>query len=106
MSEEHPNPNPMDDPAPQPLLMGFIVSLLLTLVTIIASAAIYFRGVWTAENTVAEETGRSHAAQVKQAQAEYLARIEWVDKDKRIVKLPIDDAIAITARELSGKPKR
>lgn len=103
MSEEHPNPNAMDDPAPQPLLLGVVVGLLLTLVTIIASAAIYFRGVWSAETRIAEEAGRIEAVQTKQHQLETLARVEWIDKGKRIVRLPIDEAIAITARELGKK---
>lgn len=103
MSEEHPNPNPMDDPAAQPLLMGFVVGILLTLVTIIASAAIYFRGVWSAETRIAEDTGRIQAAEVRTKQLETLAKVEWIDREKGVVRLPIDDAIAITARELTRK---
>ena len=40
---EHPNPNPVDDPRTQPMVLGAVLGTILVVVTIYAVMALYYR---------------------------------------------------------------
>lgn len=102
-AHEHPNPNPMDDPAASPLVLGTILGVILTLVTIVATAALYFERERKYEGRAMASSSASVAARVHAAQKTQLASgVRWVDKEKQVVGVPIDLAMQLVAREYGG----
>lgn len=101
MSDEaHPNPNVNDDPSASPLILGTILGIVLTVVTIIASAALYFREENRLIKAVVEKPGTLTVQQLHAGQQNrLLAAAGWSDKSKQTVTVSIDTAMNAILKE-------
>jgi hypothetical protein len=100
MDHDHPNPNLHDDPSASPLILGTILGIVLTFVTIVGSAALYFREEERMIKTVVQQPGKMTVQELHAAQQNKLmAAPGWVDKAKQTVTLPIDAAMKSVLKE-------
>lgn len=100
MEHEHPNPNLHDDPSAQPLILGTVLGIILTLVVIIAHAALYFREEHRLVKDVVQQPGKMT---VQELHAQQLSKLHaapgWVDQNRKAVTVPIDVAMNIVLKE-------
>ncbi|MFN0136193.1 MAG: hypothetical protein ACKVS9_08770 [Phycisphaerae bacterium] len=102
---EHPNPNLHDDPSAFPLTMSLVLSIIITIVSVVAIKMLHDTTTYelVQERVYDSPTQTPHQVLRAQQQAD-IASVRWVDREKKIVGLPIDQAIKLTASELaSGK---
>lgn len=102
---EHPNPNLTDDPSAFPLTMSLVLSIIITIVSVVAIKMLHDTTTYelVQERVYDSPTQTPHQVLRAQQQAD-IASVRWVDREKKIVGLPIDQAIKLTASELaSGK---
>src|SRR5262245_60319514 len=101
--DEHPNPNPMDDPSAPPLVLGAILGVVLTLVTIVGTAALYFRSEQRLERQAGDNAAAPLANRIQAEQRTQLASgVDWIDKSKGVVGVPIDMAMQMVVKEHGG----
>lgn len=97
----NPNPNPHDDPAPEPLFDVATISIIVFIAIVIMVTALYFQE----DTRYLEQQYASGLAtrQLFNQQDEQLATgLGWIDKNKGIAEIPIDDAMKIVAHELAA----
>ena len=100
MEHEHPNPNLNDDPSASPLILGTILGIILTLVTIIASAALYFREEQRLIKSVVQQPGKLTVEDLHAAQQNKLhAAPGWTDDKRQAVSVPINVAMNVILKE-------
>ncbi|MBI5864731.1 MAG: hypothetical protein HZB38_09520 [Planctomycetes bacterium] len=102
---EHPNPNLHDDPRSSPLVLGAVLGVILTVVTILCTVALYYAEDSVLRERVAAQANASVVEQLKAEQNLGLQKLEWVDpKERKAVRVPIDLAMKIVAAEAAKKP--
>ena len=102
MNHEHPNPNLQDDPSSSPLVLGTVIGIVLTLVSIIGSAALYFHH----ESKLVKEVGANSIRQPVLAlhadqQNRLHAAVGW-NADKSAVTVPIYVAMKLVVKDYEG----
>jgi hypothetical protein len=103
MDHEHPNPNLHDDPSASPLILGTILGIILTFVTIIGSAALYFREENRLIRSVVQQPGKLTVEELHAAQQSKLSAAPgWTDNTRKSVTVPIDVAMNIVLKEYSN----
>lgn len=99
--EAHPNPNPHDDPSAFPLSMAVLFSVILTVATVLGIKALNDSYSSARTNEIVA-SAVSPAAISKQHQIAAIRTPAWVDREKQILQIPIDQAIRLTAKEWAG----
>src|SRR5262245_62034323 len=100
MEHEHPNPNLHDDPSATHLILGTVLGIILTLVVIIAHAALYFREESRLVKDIVQQPGKMTVAELHaQQQTRLTAAPGWVNSDRKAVTVPIDVAMNIVLKE-------
>ena len=100
MEHEHPNPNLNDDPSASPLILGTVLGVILTLVVIIAHAALYFREESRLVKDIVQQPGKLNVQELHaQQQNKLTAAPGWVDNNRKAVTVPIDVAMNIVLKE-------
>lgn len=104
MSHDHPNPNPHDDPTPSPLWNGTLISVVLFVISFIAIAALYYYQEGRYQKEYYTEP-RAAVAQLNTAQETQIGQYRWVNKEKKTLGIPIQQAMTLVASELSAEQK-
>lgn len=102
-SHEHPNPNLHDDPSAFPLTMSLVLSVIVTIIAVVAIKMLHDS---TSHELVQERVLDSPAqlpSQILRGQQQAdIVSVRWIDREKKVVGLPIDQAIKITAAEFAA----
>lgn len=102
MTHDHPNPNLQDDPSSSPLILGTLLGIILTVVSIVSAAALYFHY----DSKLAKEIAvKSSGQPVLKLHAEQQNRLHsaagWTT-DKRAVTVPIELAMKLVVKDFEG----
>lgn len=102
MTHDHPNPNLQDDPSSSPLILGTVLGIVLTIVSIVSAAALYFHY----ESKLGKEVAAKSSGQpVLKLHAEQQNRLHaaagWT-ADKKAVTVPIELAMKLVVKDFEG----
>jgi hypothetical protein len=98
-AHEHPNPNPHDDPAASQVAMVGIVGGLIVLVLVVLLVGLYYGTESRVTSEVLAEQPALLAGRLfEQQRASLMAPPTWVDKEKRVARIPLDRAVELTIR--------
>lgn len=99
----HPNPNLHDDPSAFPLTMSLVLSALITISVVLCIKAL---NDWHTNELVQERVYGSNAqtaaAALHDQQIADMSSVRWIDQGKRVVGLPIDQAMKLTMAEYAA----
>lgn len=86
-------------------MIGFVgvVGCILTFVIIITASAVYHQFEQKEEDYKITNLPRAQAENILAEQRGRLANYSWVDKEKQIVSIPIEQAMKLVLADLSGK---
>lgn len=99
---EHPNPNLVDDPHTSPLVLGAILGVLLVIVSVYATMALYYRSMDTVVKQRVYDPAEVSVAELHAQQVAGMSRYRWTDAARDRVGIPIEQAIELTAKELAA----
>ncbi len=101
--DEHPNPNPQDDPAASPVLLTGVLGSFIVVAIVIGVAALVFD---TQQQLTRQRVYDAPAEQVESLRAQQAAQLSsyrLIDREKGVWGIPIDRAMELTVRELAAQ---
>jgi hypothetical protein len=92
------------DPQTSSTLVAALVGAILVFVIIVALQAFFYRSEEMERATKIYAVVPEELAKARATQQEQLNTYRWVDRDRRIVAIPIDRAMELTARDQGRNP--
>jgi hypothetical protein len=99
-----PSGDPGGDPQTSSTLVAALVGAILVFVIIVALQAFFYRAEEAERTTKIYAVAPEDLAKLRATQREQLSTYRWVDRDRRIVAIPIDRAMELTARDQGRNP--
>jgi hypothetical protein len=93
------------DPQASATLIAAIVGAILVFVIIVALQAFFYRSQEAERATKIYGVVPEELAKLRAGQQEQLSAYRWVDRDRRVVALPIERAIELTVRDQGRNPE-
>lgn len=99
--DEHPNPNKQDDPVTEPLAFAAFVGAVLVVASVVGLQAMYYREETTMARRSYYDVPQRDVLTLLANQDAEISHYRWVDRDHRVVGIPIERAMKSVAQELA-----
>lgn len=103
-AHEHPNPNPQDDPSASSIVSIGVTGSLVVVVLVILIASLYY----STEDRFVEQRQIEPTVDARivfdQQRSDLSAPPTWVDREKRIARVPIEHAMQWVVRNPNAQP--
>lgn len=102
MSAQSPNPNPHDDPTPAPVVFYGLLGFIGLVASVVALEWLAYS--WGDTGVRAAQVAALPVQAARVEQESQMTRPAWIDKNAGVVKVPIQRAMELVAKEVSADP--